>query len=75
MNKSSTIGFVTTAMHGVGQAFIDRALPESFGFDASHFFAVEEQRAPDPDFPTVKFPNPEEKGALVSSEIYAWIGR
>ena len=28
------------------------------------FFVVEEQIKPDPDFPTVKYPNPEEKGTL-----------
>jgi phosphoglucomutase len=51
-------------MHGVGTPFAIRAL-ECFGFDA--FEPVLQQITPDPNFPTVAFPNPEEgKGALVS---------
>ena len=30
---------------------------------------VRQQRDPDPDFPTLPFPNPEEKGALVSLNV------
>lgn len=49
-----------TPMHGVGGEFALDALALA-GFDDVH--TVEEQFAPDPDFPTVAFPNPEEPGA------------
>jgi phosphoglucomutase len=64
MNRKSPIKFAYTAMHGVG--FVPfKALFESFGFDAkSSLFPVESQIGIDPEFSTVKFPNPEEKGAL-----------
>jgi phosphomannomutase len=52
---------VYTAMHGVGWETTSRVL-EAAGFDAP--IVVEEQLHPDPDFPTVAFPNPEEPGAL-----------
>jgi phosphoglucomutase len=48
-------------MHGVSDPFVSRAF-ESFGFPP--FVPVLEQQQPDPDFPTVAFPNPEEKGCL-----------
>ncbi|MGE0325368.1 MAG: phospho-sugar mutase [Polyangiaceae bacterium] len=52
---------VYTPMHGVGGKFVLRGL-EQAGFRRVH--AVAEQFEPDGHFPTVKFPNPEEKGAL-----------
>jgi len=52
---------VQTPLHGVGGDLVDRTLRRA-GFAAVH--AVSEQSEPDPDFPTVSFPNPEEPGAL-----------
>lgn len=50
----------TTAMHGVGGSLLLDALGGS-GFRDVH--PVPSQQQPDPDFPTVAFPNPEEPGA------------
>ncbi len=52
---------VFTPLHGTTGEIIPRAL-RSFGF--SQTAVVESQRRPDGNFPTVKFPNPEEKEAL-----------
>lgn len=52
---------VLTSMHGVGGETAVKALNRA-GFDDVH--VVEEQHEPNPDFPTVTFPNPEEPGAL-----------
>ncbi len=48
-------------MHGVGLETAERVFAEA-GFAAP--LVVKEQAEPDPDFPTVAFPNPEEPGAL-----------
>lgn len=54
------IRIATTAMHGVGGALLARLLAGA-GYTA--VYPVLEQERPDPDFPTVHFPNPEEPGA------------
>lgn len=55
------ISLVYTPLHGVGGAMALRLLREH-GFSSVQ--AVAEQLEPDPLFPTVRFPNPEEPGAL-----------
>ena len=57
--RSVTVAY--TAMHGVGAATLRRTFAGA-GFDP--VVEVVEQIEPDPDFPTVAFPNPEEPGAL-----------
>ncbi|WP_166349303.1 phospho-sugar mutase [Phytoactinopolyspora limicola] len=52
---------VLTSLHGVGGATAVEALRRA-GFHDVH--PVAEQAEPDPDFPTVEFPNPEEPGAI-----------
>ncbi len=52
---------VYTPLHGVGGTSALQVL-ETAGFAAPRVVAQQEQ--PDPDFPTVPFPNPEEPGAL-----------
>jgi phosphomannomutase len=52
---------VLTPLHGVGGAVVLRVL-RSAGF--TDLEVVEEQADPDPRFPTVAFPNPEEPGAM-----------
>jgi phosphomannomutase len=56
-----------TAMHGVGWS-VASELFASGGFELT---AVPEQRDPDGLFPTVKFPNPEEPGAMDLSFAHA----
>ncbi len=63
---------VYTAMHGVGAETVRLAFAAA-GFPAPH--EVARQVEPDPDFPTVAFPNPEEPGALdLSLALAAEVG-
>lgn len=62
------IKVVYSAMHGVGGETIEATF-KAANFSPIEF--VEEQRHPDPDFPTVQFPNPEEPGAIDLSLAHA----
>ncbi|PPQ90139.1 hypothetical protein CVT25_012308 [Psilocybe cyanescens] len=61
LNSDAGNKFVNTSMHGVGDFFVKEGF-SIFGFPS--YIPVKEQQQPDPEFPTVRFPNPEEKGAL-----------
>ena len=59
--RPGDIKVVYTAMHGVGTEVVQRVFNHA-GF--ATLILVDEQCTPDPDFPTVAFPNPEEPGAI-----------
>jgi len=55
------VSIVHTSLHGVGDETVRAAFVRA-GFPEPH--VVASQATPDPDFPTVSFPNPEEAGAI-----------
>lgn len=59
--RPGDIKIVYTALHGVGTETVQRVFNHA-GF--ATLILVDEQCTPDPDFPTVAFPNPEEPGAI-----------
>ncbi|MBI3429084.1 MAG: phospho-sugar mutase, partial [Actinobacteria bacterium] len=61
VNRPSDLKVVYTAMHGVGTETLQHVFHKA-GFASP--ILVQAQAAPDPDFPTVPFPNPEEPGAI-----------
>ena len=60
-NERANIKVAVTAMHGVGGRAMIQTL-QSAGF--AQIFPVMRQQYPDPTFPTVEFPNPEEPEAV-----------
>jgi len=59
--RPGSLKIVYTAMHGVGTETLESVFRKA-GFP--DLILVSEQAKPDPDFPTVAFPNPEEPGAI-----------
>lgn len=59
--QTRPIRIVYTPMHGVGERYVRIAMTRA-GFGG--YTTVAEQAEPDGDFPSVAFPNPEEKGAM-----------
>ena len=59
--QSSNLKVVFSSIHGTGITLIPRALKE-LGYSEVH--VVEDQASPDGNFPTVVYPNPEEKEAM-----------
>ena len=55
------VSIVHTALHGVGDEVLRMAFTAAGFADPA---GVASQRRPDPEFPTVSFPNPEEPGAI-----------
>lgn len=75
---TSSRNIAYTAMHGVGREWIQVAF-DRFGL-TPQLSVVPQQAQPDPEFPTVSFPNPEEKGVsssfnLLYTETYTYILR
>ncbi len=61
VDAARELRWVYTPLHGVGGAVVDSVVGAA-GFPAPR--VVRAQAEPDPDFPTVPFPNPEEPGAI-----------
>lgn len=59
---SKSLRFAYTPMHGVGLPYMEQVASMFTG--TASMQVVGAQAKPDPGFPTVPFPNPEEKGAL-----------
>jgi phosphoglucomutase len=61
IQKEKDLKIVYTPIHGTGITLVPQVLKE-FGFTNVH--VVEEQKTPDGNFPTVAYPNPEEKETM-----------
>jgi len=64
INKKKTIKIIYTPLHGTGYKIIPKIL-NHFGFD--NIYINKKQIVPDGNFPTVKYPNPEEKESFDES--------
>ncbi|CAI5445952.1 unnamed protein product [Caenorhabditis angaria] len=68
LNQKTPIKFTYSAFHGIGYHYTKRMFSE-FGFPENSFISVAEQQEPNPDFPTIPFPNPEEGKKVLTLAI------
>ncbi|WP_026751978.1 phospho-sugar mutase [Sediminibacterium sp. C3] len=61
VSAQKDLKIVYTPIHGTGITLVPKVL-QAFGFENVHI--VEEQSTPDGNFPTVKYPNPEESETM-----------
>ncbi|ERE78585.1 prolyl 4-hydroxylase subunit alpha-3 [Cricetulus griseus] len=66
LNSKTTLKFVHTSFHGVGHDYVQLAF-QVFGFKPP--IPVPEQKDPDPEFSTVKCPNPEEGESVLELSL------
>ncbi|CAL8353998.1 unnamed protein product [Lota lota] len=66
LNPSSPVKFVHSAFHGVGHRYVQQAF-QVFGFPPP--IPVPEQRDPDPNFSSLRCPNPEEGHAVLELSL------
>ena len=68
LNSRTNLRFTYTPVHGVGTRTVKLAM-KTFGLP--ELIEVPEQKDPNPDFPTVKFPNPEEGAGVLELSVKA----
>lgn len=68
IKQKSDLSIIYTPLHGTGYRLMPEAL-KSIGF--TNVFVVPEQAVPNGDFPTVKYPNPEDPEAMKMAIEYA----
>ncbi|XP_029303125.1 glucose 1,6-bisphosphate synthase isoform X2 [Cottoperca gobio] len=66
LNRSCPLKFVHSSFHGVGHVFVQRAF-HAFGFAPP--IPVPEQKDPDPNFSSVRCPNPEEGESVLELSL------
>uniref|UniRef100_A0A6Q2YNE7 Phosphoglucomutase 2-like 1 n=1 Tax=Esox lucius TaxID=8010 RepID=A0A6Q2YNE7_ESOLU len=66
LNTKSPLKFVHSSFHGVGHNYVQQAF-RAFGFSPP--IPVPEQKDPDPNFPTVSCPNPEEGESVLELSL------
>ncbi|XP_062241799.1 glucose 1,6-bisphosphate synthase [Platichthys flesus] len=66
LNRSCPLKFVHSSFHGVGHVFVQQAF-QTFGFHPP--IPVPEQKDPDPNFPSLRCPNPEEGESVLELSL------
>ncbi|XP_069390882.1 glucose 1,6-bisphosphate synthase isoform X2 [Paralichthys olivaceus] len=66
LNRSCPLKFVHSSFHGVGHVFVQQAF-QTFGFRPP--IPVPEQKDPDPNFSSVRCPNPEEGQSVLELSL------